>query len=754
MNQTSVSQSASNWTAEEPMKSLKGASMRLNIDSGMAEVIHEDRVTSFGGVPAIKEWVQELGISKDDARRLYELDAQGSRRSELSAEAEEALAGMRKNIEPEWMFSPGSGDGWNCFTVDGRGFAITPVAGGEAWDWSASRAWWNGVGTGQAEVREDAIRGAVQCLVDAGVSLDGLPQRDNPVEVSEKRTRFPVLFQIDPETKEATGTVMPFCSESCREACSEHGLGETVAGMADEKDFGYEVHCEQCGEPVLAVAAPGHTAKDLLRSALTYIEFPERVDVDWLAASLKSELADDSAREAKEPLRAAKEVPVTAGNYAAFNANTALGKFTAIVKLEEGMSRRDARSDAISLVKACIGEGAVSVSEDFRSLAELPQEAWEDKKAAGWGWMAKGYLADNESVNDSARAHATTGHERYAVDLNDLARRYAEEKRPRSRTEVEGVSIVSGQQIGGGSKWYRNDLILRGEQPIGFVQVSNNRDRVSSLSFCGEDVVIGRDVPWIVRRAEELARPMEFVRVTLENTLTAAFADIGRDSEIKRILLEAADRVKVNGLGDGFRLHDANGNAVGRLEVMKDVPSEPIEVASGANGRVRVDIDLLRYGFQTDPKEHIAACLAAAASKVPEAGAEGGFLLNGPDGDVLGAMCVNKLPEGALEAERRLGDLGLPIISTAEIEQWNQEKNAHAMFERDVVLQGWQEQDGFLTKEFYVRDPDGEQFGIYRKAWFGDYAGGDSKEIFVTDANGKELELQITNRAPDGCDPD
>ena len=87
-----------NTTVEEPMKSLKGASMRLNIDSGMAEVIHEDRVTSFGGVPAIKEWVQELGISKDDARRLYELDAQGSRRSELSAEAEEALAGMRKNM--------------------------------------------------------------------------------------------------------------------------------------------------------------------------------------------------------------------------------------------------------------------------------------------------------------------------------------------------------------------------------------------------------------------------------------------------------------------------------------------------------------------------------------------------------------------------------------------------------------------------------------------------------------------------------
>lgn len=672
----SSSNNRPNRTAEEPMKSLTAASMRVDFDSGMAEVIHEGRVTSFGGVPAIKEWVQEHGISKEDARRLYELDAQGSGRTELSVKAEEALAGMRKSVEPEWLFSPGSGDGWNCFATDGRGFRIEPIAGGEAWDWSASRGWWNGVGTGQAEARDDAIRNAVQCLVDAGVSLDGLPERDNPV----------------------------------------------------------------------VVRAMG---KDLLRAALTYIEFPEKVDVDWLAAALQSELADEANTAKREP----KEPNGTPANYAAFNANTALGKFTAIVKLEAGMSRRDARSDAISLVKACIGDGAVNVSEEYRSLAELPKEAWEDKKAAGWGWMAKGYLAENESVNDSARTHATTGHERYVVDLNDLARRYAEEKRPRSRTEVEGVFTISGRQIGGGSKWYRNDLVLRGEQPIGFVQVSNNRDRVSSLSFCGEDVVVGRDVPWIVRRAEELARPMAFVRVTLENTLTAAFADIGREREIKRILLEAADRVKAGGVEQGFALQDANGNAVGRLEVMKGVPKEAIDVTSGANGQVRVDIDLLRYGFQTDPCEHIATCLVSAAEKVPEAGAEGGFLLTGPDGDVLGALCVNKLPDGALEAEKRLNELGLPIISTAEMERWNQDKNAHGMFERDVVAQGWREQDGFLTKEFYIHDPDGMEFGIYRKAWFGDYAGGDAKELFITDADGKEFPFPSIRCASSGNEP-
>ncbi len=81
-------------TPDEPMESLSSAVMRLDRRSGMAEVVLDGQVTSFGGVPAIKEWGDERGISKADAQRLYELDAQGSRRDELSAEAKAALAEM------------------------------------------------------------------------------------------------------------------------------------------------------------------------------------------------------------------------------------------------------------------------------------------------------------------------------------------------------------------------------------------------------------------------------------------------------------------------------------------------------------------------------------------------------------------------------------------------------------------------------------------------------------------------------------
>ena len=75
---------------------------------------------------------------------------------------------------------------------------------------------------------------------------------------TEEGNAFPVLFQVDPQSKEATGTVMPFCSPACREAAGmNHGLGETRQGESTSSDFGYTVHCEQCGKEVGSQAGDG-----------------------------------------------------------------------------------------------------------------------------------------------------------------------------------------------------------------------------------------------------------------------------------------------------------------------------------------------------------------------------------------------------------------------------------------------------------------------------------------------------------------
>ncbi|MFA7522730.1 MAG: hypothetical protein WCY71_07410 [Halothiobacillaceae bacterium] len=261
---------------------------------------------------------------------------------------------------------------------------------------------------------------------------------------------------------------------------------------------------------------------------------------EFLAERIKARLAAEkqAAKGKEQPAVVTREQ----ARFMGFNTDTALGKYTAIVKLEEGMSDRDARSDAISLMRASFGGvSAVRVGDEARLLAEISEGAWEDKNCSGWGWMAKGHLPE-----------------------------------PGAENRLAG-----------------------------------------------------------------------FVLVTLENTQTAAFADIGRNSEIKRILLEAAERVWVDGVGAGFALHDANGNAVGRVERVDSVPREPVEVSSGANGRVRVELDLRRDAFQGEagPNAQIAASITTAAEKIAAAGAEGGFLLNAPDGDVLGGVCLNRLPD-------------------------------------------------------------------------------------------------------------
>jgi len=87
----------------------------------------------------------------------------------------ETFKKTQSGTERELVWTIGTGEGWNCHTVAGFGIRLDPVAGGEAWDWSATRSWWNGLGTGQAESRDEAVRAALQCLADAELNIDDLP---------------------------------------------------------------------------------------------------------------------------------------------------------------------------------------------------------------------------------------------------------------------------------------------------------------------------------------------------------------------------------------------------------------------------------------------------------------------------------------------------------------------------------------------------------------------------------------------------
>ena len=77
----------------------------------------------------------------------------------------------------ELLWTIGTVDGWNCHTLAGFGLRLDPKAGGEVWDWSAARSWRYGVGTGQAESRDEAVRAALVCLAEAELNIYDLPSR-------------------------------------------------------------------------------------------------------------------------------------------------------------------------------------------------------------------------------------------------------------------------------------------------------------------------------------------------------------------------------------------------------------------------------------------------------------------------------------------------------------------------------------------------------------------------------------------------
>ena len=59
------------------------------------------------------------------------------------------------------------------------------------------------------------------------------------------------LFEIDPETGEATGTVMPLCSPACLETAKQT-LPGWRAGESPANAFGYQPQCEECGKEIEA----------------------------------------------------------------------------------------------------------------------------------------------------------------------------------------------------------------------------------------------------------------------------------------------------------------------------------------------------------------------------------------------------------------------------------------------------------------------------------------------------------------------
>ncbi len=126
----------------------------------------------------------------------------------------------------------------------------------------------------------------------------------------------------------------------------------------------------------------------------------------------------------------------------------------------------------------------------------------------------------------------------------------------------------------------------------------------------------------------QLPKYPRYVAFTIENTQTAAFADIGRANEIKRILVEAKEHILANGIGAGFSLRDINGNVVGRVDLNDDyMKIEPLELPAGG---FRVGFDLISGAFDdgNDRDSDIANAIDLSIERFLQYGGSGFQIYN------------------------------------------------------------------------------------------------------------------------------
>ena len=83
--------------------------------------------------------------------------------------------------------------------------------------------------------------------------------------------------------------------------------------------------------------------------------------------------------------------------FMSFRIDSALGRYTAYVKMAQDMSEAEARADAISLVRSAL-HGSGRVAEQGVRVTDLPDDAWNEAAADGWGWMARGYRDSPEPM--------------------------------------------------------------------------------------------------------------------------------------------------------------------------------------------------------------------------------------------------------------------------------------------------------------------------------------------------------------------
>lgn len=129
--------------------------------------------------------------------------------------------------------------------------------------------------------------------------------------------------------------------------------------------------------------------------------------------------------------------------------------------------------------------------------------------------------------------------------------------------------------------------------------------------------------------ASDAENSSDYVVLTINETGNAAFADLGRDREIARIVEETADKIAGGRDDMEFALYDVNGNRVGRIDVTNEVP-----VGDVPEGTVRLAVSMGNAAFADEPSVEVARILREASAKIRDG--EEVFSLRDANGNLVG----------------------------------------------------------------------------------------------------------------------
>ena len=127
------------------------------------------------------------------------------------------------------------------------------------------------------------------------------------------------------------------------------------------------------------------------------------------------------------------------------------------------------------------------------------------------------------------------------------------------------------------------------------------------------------------------------VTLSIDDTGNAAFADVGRNEEVARLIDMAAEKIYEQPPGMfrvGFALSDINGNRVGQVVVSEIRPEELI-----SEGGVRLSIETGNAAFEDEPAGEVARIMRLAAESVRD-GIDS-FVLRDSNGNVVGNYTYN-----------------------------------------------------------------------------------------------------------------